>query len=90
MIIEKVGAKLINNSRGNPTIEVTVNGCKASSPSGKSTGEFETKPYYKNLNWNIKFLNSWKQKIEINNFKDLEKLQEEFENSRRNIGKRCF
>jgi enolase len=76
MIIEKVGAKLINNSRGNPTIEVTVNGCKASSPSGKSTGEFETKPYYKNLNWNIKFLNSWKQKIEINNFKDLEKIEE--------------
>lgn len=76
MIIKEVTAKAIKDSRGERTIEVSVNKCKASSPSGKSTGKYEARPYHQSLEWCIDFLKNWDEKIEINSFKDLRKVEE--------------
>ena len=40
MIIKEVKARSIKDSRGEKTVEVSVNGAVASSPSGKSTGKY--------------------------------------------------
>ena len=76
MFIKEVRARAIRDSRNQKTIEVSVNGSKASSPSGKSTGEYETPPYFKSLNYNIELLNSWNENLKINSFKDLKKLED--------------
>ena len=60
MQIKEVVANKIKDSRGEDTIEISVNGSKASSPSGKSTGKHETPSYHKSLDWNINFLNKLK------------------------------
>ena len=77
MIIKKVFAKAILDSRGEKTIEVSVNGCVASSPSGKSTGKYETPCYHKNLDWNLKAINENSWDIEIKKFDDLIELEKE-------------
>ncbi len=72
MIIKEVKARIIEDSRGEKTIAVSVNRCEeASSPNGKSTGDYETKPYYRNIDFCVKFLNNWKEDVEINKFDDL-------------------
>ncbi len=73
MLIKEIKAKQILDSRGKPTIEVSVNGQKASSPSGTSAGKHETHSFHKNLNWNIKAINNLKElkEIEIKSFADL-------------------
>lgn len=75
MIIKEVKARRIRDSRREYTIEVSVNKCKASAPEGKSVGKYESKPYYKSLDWNINFLNKLKINFEIENFDDLEKIE---------------
>ncbi len=75
MIIKEIRAREIKDSRGDLTIEVFVNGCKASSPNGKSTGKYETRPYYKSLRGDIDFLNSFDKKIEIKKFDELIKVE---------------
>jgi len=77
MIIKEVGARAVKDSRVEKTIEVSVNKIKASSPSGKSTGIYETNPYRKSLKWNVNFLNKTKEfdNLEINSFDDLEKIE---------------
>mgnify|MGYP001583024317 CR=1 FL=1 len=75
MIIKEVFARKIKDSRGEPTIEVFVNNSKSSSPSGKSTGKYETPPYFNSLNWNINFINKQKFSLQINNFSDLLKIE---------------
>ena len=75
MLVKGVGARKIKDSRGDYTIEVLVNGQKASSPSGKSTGKYETPSYRKSIDWNIKFLNSIKPNFEINSFEGLEVVE---------------
>jgi len=75
MLIKRVHARKIKDSRGAPTIEVSINRAKASSPSGKSKGVHETPSWYKSIDWNIKFLNNFKPDVSINSFKDLEKLE---------------
>lgn len=75
MIIKNVSARKIKDSRGDYTIEVFVNGLSASSPSGKSTGKYETPSYLNNIDWNIKAINSLSINLEINKFEDLEKLE---------------
>lgn len=77
MLIKEVRARKILDSRGEPTIEVNVNGSRASSPSGKSTGKYETKPYKNSLEWNIKFFNNCKFNLKINSFDDLKLLEKE-------------
>ncbi len=75
MLIKEVSAKEIFDSRGEKTIEVSVNGSVASSPSGKSTGKHETPQYHESLTWNVDFLNNWKKWIEVNSFEDLERVE---------------
>ncbi len=75
MIVKEVKAKKIKDSRREETIEVSVNGCKASAPSGKSTGKYESKSYYQSIDWNVKFINNLKIDFEINSFEDLEKVE---------------
>ncbi|MEK6893833.1 MAG: hypothetical protein AABX10_00040 [Nanoarchaeota archaeon] len=72
MIIKEVKARIIEDSRGEKTIAVSVNRCEeASSPNGKSTGDYETRSYYKNIDFCVKFLNNWEEDVEINEFDDL-------------------
>src|SRR3989344_3699794 len=72
MLIKDVSARIINDSRGESTIEVSVNGAEpASSPSGKSTGKYETKPYYRDLKFCVSFLNEWADFIHVGKFDDL-------------------
>ncbi len=70
-------ARKIKDSRNEETIEVLVNGCKASSPSGKSTGKYETSTYHTGIEWNINFLNNfWEiRNLEISKFEDLIKVE---------------
>lgn len=75
MLLNKIRARKIKDSRGKATIEVSINGKKASAPSGKSTSKSASPLYRKSLAWNIKFLNSFKPNIQINSFSDLKKLE---------------
>jgi len=77
MIIKEVSAKKIKDSNGKDTIEVSVNKCKASSPSGKSTGKYETPSWRKDIDWNISAINNLMELIglEIVCFNDLEKVE---------------
>lgn len=77
MQIKEVRAKKIKDSRGAYTIEVSVNKQKASAPSGKSTGTFETPTYHKSIDWNVRFLNKTTFPLEIKKFDDLKKLESE-------------
>jgi enolase len=81
MIIKKVKAKLIRNSRGEETIKIQVKTDKgkgeASAPSGASKGEHEAKAFIKPVNECVKFINKSEFKdIEINSFDDLKKIEE--------------
>ena len=77
MFIKEVSAKKIKDSRKNNTIEVSVNGCKASSPSGKSVGKYETPCYYRSLENSIKLINNLKElkNLRIRSFSDLDKVE---------------
>ncbi len=75
MKIKEVRAKSILDSRRARTIEISVNGFKASAPSGKSKGTHEKRDYHKTLSGDISFINKLaKKKINltvINRFEDL-------------------
>lgn len=77
MIIREVHAHAIRDSRREPTIEVSINNEKASSPSGKSTGKYETPCYHNSLEWNIKAINNINElkELEIESFSDLSKVE---------------
>ncbi|MBU0907315.1 MAG: hypothetical protein KKD18_04795 [Nanoarchaeota archaeon] len=75
MFLKEVHARKIPDSRGDPTIEVAINGVKASSPSGKSKGKHETPSFHKSLEWNLNFLNKTTFNLEINSFQDLKKVE---------------
>ena len=76
MFIKEVSARKVKDSRGKDTIEVSINGYRASSPSGKSTGKYETPCYYKSLENNIKLINNLKElkNLKISSFRDLRKI----------------
>ena len=75
MFIKEIKARKIKDSRKELTIEVSINGIKASSPSGKSTGKYETHSYHKSIDWNINAINNLKIDFELDNFNDLTKLE---------------
>lgn len=75
MFLKRVFARPIRDSRGEYTIEVQICGLKASSPSGKSTGKYETPCWHKSMDWNINFLNSTDFNLEIKEFEDLKKVE---------------
>jgi len=75
MQLKEVRARKIKDSRGEPTIEISIGKSTASSPSGKSTGKYETPSFRKSFDWNIKYLNKERFDIPINSFDDLKKLE---------------
>lgn len=76
MLIKEVKAEKVPDSRGEPTIKITINGIGvASSPSGKSTGKYETKPYHTSLDFSIDEVNSLKFDFEVKKFEDLKKVE---------------
>ena len=74
MLIKSVSARKIKDSRSDWTIEVSVNLCSASSPSGKSKVKYETPSYKKSLTSDIKLINYLKLP-EVNSFSDLKKVE---------------
>jgi len=75
MLIKEVKAEKIPDSRGEPTIKVTIDGVSASAPSGKSKGKYETKSYNASLDLSIEEINKLDLNLEINKFEDLKKLE---------------
>ena len=80
MIIKKVGANVVLDSRKKKTIQVFVQTDKGkfftSSPSGKSTGKYEVKSYGKSLKGDINFINKLDtSKLSIERFADLKKIE---------------
>lgn len=86
MIIQKINAREVKDSRNEPTICVSVvtsNGLfETSTPSGKSVGKNEAKPFSrKGLKFSIDFAKVlgkklFQEKIKFENFGDLKKLEE--------------
>jgi len=86
MIPDEIVARKILDSRGKPTISVTVKSKgkkgEASAPSGKSRGKYEAEPFSsKGIEFSITFLNAFGKKIvadkiELKKFSDLEKIEE--------------
>ena len=83
MQIKEVSANIINDSRDEKTIQVTlktnVGVFKASAPTGKSTGKFEVKPYRKDINEDITALKSYSDyfsKENIDDFDDLRRIED--------------
>lgn len=82
MKIKEVKAKVVFDSRGERTIEVSVNGLKTSAPSGKSKGRHE-KPAFRTSPAEEKiFINSLKIKDlpKIKKFDDLKKIEKAVKN----------
>ncbi len=72
MIISDVKARIIKDSRGTDTIAISVNNSDwASSPNGKSVGDYETHSYYHSLKFCVDFLNAWCGEISVSKFDDL-------------------
>ena len=83
MIIKGVSAKAIPDSRGEKTILVNiktnVGNFSASSPTGKSTGKYESKSYKKSLEEDINALESFSDyfsKEVIEKFEDLRRIED--------------
>ncbi|MEK6936363.1 MAG: hypothetical protein AABW67_06250, partial [Nanoarchaeota archaeon] len=84
MLIKKIGARKIKDSRGEFTIQVFVKPgffwkFKTASPAGKSTGKYEVKSYAKDLDEDIEVINNIDveeiNELEIEEFEDLKKLE---------------
>jgi enolase len=76
MLIKEVKAEKVPDSRGELTIKITVNGAGvASSPSGKSTGKYETKPYNTSMEFSVDEINHLNFDFEVNKFDDLKKVE---------------
>jgi len=83
MQIKEVDARTILDSRKEETIEVTIKTnfgeFTASSPTGKSTGKYEAKPYKKNIKEDIKSLKEVKEYFSnehLECFEDLKRVED--------------
>jgi len=80
MKIKEVLARKILDSRGNPTIEVEVNGCRGSAPSGASTGTNEATTFPHGVDDAVRLVNKvLKNKlkgIELTKFDSLQKIED--------------
>lgn len=83
VVIKEVSAKKIKDSRGENTIliliETNVGKFSSSSPSGKSKGKNEVKSYKKDIEGDIKAINSLKEyftKEVLENFGDLRRIED--------------
>ncbi len=79
MLIKEVSASSILDSRGEKTISVSiktnVGSFSASSPNGKSKGKFETKPYKKTIEEDIKRLKEFSDYFSDDDMKGFEDLR---------------
>ena len=83
MFIKSIVAKEVRDSRGEPTIIVIIKTSKGefrtSAPSGKSTGKYEVKPYFRSLKEDVKFINHLNidkiNYLKVQRFEDLEKFE---------------
>src|SRR3989344_5400169 len=83
MLIKKIGAKIVRDSRGEKTIKVVVKTKKGkfdtSAPSGKSTGRYEARPYKNSLKDDVEYINNLNveriNELSIENFEDLEWIE---------------
>jgi len=75
MKIKEVKARIILDSRKEKTIEVSVNNCKTSAPSGKSKGKYENPSYNSGIETDFLFINDIKLDKDINKFEDLSKIE---------------
>jgi enolase len=75
MKIKEVKARIILDSRKEKTIEVSVNNCKSSAPSGKSTGKYENPSYNSGIETDFIFVNNLKIDEDIKKFEDLAKIE---------------
>jgi len=80
MKIKEVKARIILDSRKEKTIEVSVNNCKTSAPSGKSKGKYENPSYKTGIEDDFLFINNLKLSLEIEKFEDLSKVEEKIKN----------
>jgi enolase len=83
MIVKRVNAKEIKDSRGEKTIfvsiETDVGKFSASAPNGKSRGKYEAKPYKKDLKGDIKTLKeigSYFSEDILEKFEDLKRIED--------------
>ncbi len=86
VVIKKVSAKSILDSRREKTIFVTIETnmgiFSASAPNGKSTGKYEKKPYKKDIKGDIKTLkqfSSYFSDEQIDRFDDLRRVEDTIE-----------
>jgi enolase len=75
MKIKEVKARIILDSRKEKTIEISVNNCKTSAPSGKSKGKYESPSYNKSIENDFIFINTLKYDLEIKKFEDLKNVE---------------
>jgi enolase len=84
VIIKEVSAREILDSRGEKTILVSIKNDKgktfsASSPSGKSTGKYEVKPYKKSLEEDVNEIKEFKEYFSeeiLEKFEDLKMVED--------------
>lgn len=83
VVIKRVSAKAISDSRKEKTIlvsiETDVGKFSASSPTGKSTGKYEAKPYKKSLEGDIKTLKDFSEYFSediLERFEDLRRIED--------------
>jgi enolase len=80
MKIKDLIARKILDSRGNPTIEIEVNGCLGSAPSGASTGSNEAATFPHGVDDAVRFVNKvLKQKLAgmlLTKFESLQKVED--------------
>lgn len=82
MEIKEVHARIILDSRREETIDVSINACRSSAPSGVSKGKHEKPSYIKNIKHDVDFINkiNIKKLPRIYYFGDLEKIERLFAN----------
>lgn len=90
VVIKKVKATALSDSRKDKTILVTIKtdigNFSASSPTGKSTGKFEAKPYKKSLEGDIKAVEEFGEYFSKEILEKLEDLRRIEDITDRNIG----
>lgn len=76
MKIKRISAKTISDSRKKKTIQIEVNNCLTSAPSGASIGKHEKPAYIKSVEHDISVINSFDfSDVGISKFEDLEKIE---------------
>jgi enolase len=96
MLIKEVVPRIIHDSRGEETIEISIHTLKgivrASAPSGKSKGKHEVPAYNeRGIHWSLRLLRNfcprYKGSLNFTEFKDLEDIEDEIKKFERDFGR---